>query len=423
MKKRRVRYSVLSFLLCLCLFALMVHVFTQKVYASGDLDEILNYEITVDVNEDATLHMVYQIDWKVLDSDSEGPLNWVNIGIPNRHYVSYKGLSDTVESVSYSSSGGSNLMITLDRNYYKDEVASFSFELVQDYMYEMNRLSDGETVFEFTPGWFEDIRVDNLTIRWNGEKTTSWSPSCRSEDGYLVWQESLGKGESYTVQVLYPNDAFSFDESKKLQEDYGSYDDSYDSGEDIFSVFCGVILFFFITFALTGHSRRYSRSANFGTETKKKITRTKIEYYPVCQGCGAPRPEGKDNCEYCGRSFIKSQEVVEEKDIPKNEKDILKKDVDGTYRYTHSPNTYIRVHVIPAPAPRRPSGFGGGGSRGGGSRSSGSRGGGHRSGGCACACASSCACACACACAGGGRAGCSTKDFYNTKLKLEYFDE
>ena len=31
-------------------------------------------------------------------------------------------------------------------------------------------------------------------------------------------------------------------------------------------------------------------------------------------------------------------------------------------------------------------------------------------------CASSCACACACACAGGGRAGCSVKDFYTVKL-------
>ena len=27
-----------------------------------------------------------------------------------------------------------------------------------------------------------------------------------------------------------------------------------------------------------------------------------------------------------------------------------------------------------------------------------------------------CACACACACAGGGRAGCSKKDFYGTKV-------
>lgn len=44
----------------------------------------------------------------------------------------------------------------------------------------------------------------------------------------------------------------------------------------------------------------------------------------------------------------------------------------------------------------------------------GRRGGGG--GGCACACAG---CACACACAGGGRAGCSNKDFYQPDTKEE----
>lgn len=42
---------------------------------------------------------------------------------------------------------------------------------------------------------------------------------------------------------------------------------------------------------------------------------------------------------------------------------------------------------------------------------------GHRSGG------SSCACACACACAGGGRAGCSRKDFYQPNVKIEELKE
>ena len=36
-------------------------------------DEILNFTIQVDVNEDATLNMRYHLDWKVLDSTSEGP--------------------------------------------------------------------------------------------------------------------------------------------------------------------------------------------------------------------------------------------------------------------------------------------------------------------------------------------------------------
>ena len=35
----------------------------------------------------------------------------------------------------------------------------------------------------------------------------------------------------------------------------------------------------------------------------------------------------------------------------------------------------------------------------------------------------SCACACACACAGGGRAGCSKKDFYKGKIDIEEFLE
>lgn len=43
-----------------------------------------------------------------------------------------------------------------------------------------------------------------------------------------------------------------------------------------------------------------------------------------------------------------------------------------------------------------------------------SHGGGH-----SCACASSCACACACACAGGGRAGCSVKNFYGAAVRTE----
>ena len=44
--------------------------------------------------------------------------------------------------------------------------------------------------------------------------------------------------------------------------------------------------------------------------------------------------------------------------------------------------------------------------------SSSSSSGGHSSGG-------GCACACACACAGGGRAGCTRKDFYHTNLSVE----
>ena len=163
--------------------------------ASGDLDEILNYRITVDVNDDATLDVVYHIEWKVLDSTSEGPLTWVKIGIPNKHYLSMEPLNETVKKISYSSSGGSYARIDLDRAYSAGEVATFDFKIVQDYMYQVGRDNEGEAVYEFTPGWFDDIVVDNLEIRWNGNSVERIAPAAIQDKGYYTWNTSLGKGK------------------------------------------------------------------------------------------------------------------------------------------------------------------------------------------------------------------------------------
>ncbi|MBQ3300893.1 MAG: hypothetical protein IJH04_01850, partial [Eggerthellaceae bacterium] len=200
--------------------------------ASGDLDEIEEYRITVDVNDDATLDMVYHIEWKVLDSKSEGPLEWVLIGIPNKHYVSMNALSDTIDRISYDSSDGGYARIDLDRAYYAGEVASFDFELVQDYMYQVGRDNQGEAVYEFTPGWFDNIVVDNLEIRWNSDKVERIAPAARQDKGYYTWSTPLGKGESFTVTVGYPDDAFAFDIDKTIQGESEWNSSSYSSDSD-----------------------------------------------------------------------------------------------------------------------------------------------------------------------------------------------
>ena len=387
--------------------------------ASGDLDEIEAFNITVDVNEDATLDMVYHVEWKVLDSTSEGPLEWVRIGIPNKHYDSMVALSDSIDSISYSSSGGSYVRIDLDRPYYAGEVAVFDFEIVQDYMYQVGRDNQGEAVYEFTPGWFDDIVVDSLQVRWNADKVERLAPAAQQDGDYYTWTSAMQKGDRMTVTVGYPDDAFAFDIDKTIMtgNSSSSWSDSEDSdlGDVILGLF-GLGVFFLFGFGIfkviTGMARAVLSVFNKGSgfSTGKKITRTKVVYYPVCQGCGAARPEGKDTCDYCGRSFIQSEEVVEEKDIPETENEIKHKQTSGEYAYSSEPNTFLRVLVTPiiASSVSHRSGSSG--------RSSG------RGSGGSCACASSCACACgcacACACAGGGRAGCSTKDFYNTDLKL-----
>ncbi len=409
-KLAKILTTALIAIICLC--------GVNTVSYAKTLDEIHEYDIEAIVNNDATVTLYYHIEWEVLDSSSEGPLSWVKVGIPNKNYQSFAPLSDTIDDMSYMSSGGSYLRIDLDRKYYEGETVSFDFNVVQDELYDMNVHEDGYTEYTFTPGWFDDIEVDNLRIKWYQDKAESWSPSAYVEDEYITWEETLDKGEKFTVKVTYPNDAFNFNEYSSTSDSYD--EDSVLSGSrgvlfvigSLFSVLISIItslafpaVLIFIIIRVV--SKTYQSGANFGGGTEKKITRTKIEYYPVCQGCGGTRAEGQKFCGYCGRSFVKSEETVTEENISPNEKDILNFKNAGEFKYSSSPNTYIRVNVLNIPVkPVARSIFGSSGGF-----SSGS----HHS------CVhSSCACACACACAGGGRAGCTTKDFYNTDLKLKY---
>ena len=381
---------------------------------AADLDEILNYTITVEVNPDATLHINYHVEWKVLDSLTEGPLTWVKIGIPNMHCTHLKALSENIRSIAFYEDRGYFAKITLDRAYLAGEVVTFDFELTQDYMYQMNELTDGETVYHFTPGWFDDINVDRITVKWDMSKAIQWKPSCEMEDGYLVWTDSLKKGQKMKVSVTYPNDAYEFNILKSNKE--FRFTENFRKVLEVVALWApAVLILAIVVIVCVYNNNSYERSSGFNVTSipKPKITRTRIVYYPSCPNCGAARPEGKDNCAYCGSSFIKSEDVIKEEDIPEVEWGLKAKNTNGLYRYNSEADTYLRVLVTPVDIPTtrlrssRSRGSGGGFS----SHSSSS----HRS-----SCAhSSCACACACACAGGGRAGCTTKDFYHTNLKLE----
>ena len=132
--RSKITLFVISLLAGILLFATPV---------MADTDEILNYTITVDVNQDATLNLNYHIDWKVLDSGSGiGPLTWMKIGIPNSHVISTQGMSPTVDHINLS---GNYAEVYLDREYYEGDVASVDFLVVQDYMYQVDKLTEGQT--------------------------------------------------------------------------------------------------------------------------------------------------------------------------------------------------------------------------------------------------------------------------------------
>nr|MCR5830130.1 hypothetical protein [Lachnospiraceae bacterium] len=165
---------------------------TGDAHASSPTDEILNYTINVDVNDDATLKMVYHLEWKVLD-DSIGKVEWVDIGVPNSNVISANPLGSNITSLTPTSKGAGNSVVSVyfNKEYAEGEIIPIDFEITQDYMYEMNILKEGESVFYFTPGWFNEIAVDKITISWNADKVLSQSHGATVSDGRLIWEGSL----------------------------------------------------------------------------------------------------------------------------------------------------------------------------------------------------------------------------------------
>ena len=91
---RKIQSTRIFLLPAVMLLLVMGLVLSRPVTAAADpTDEIEQFQITVDVREDATLQMTYHIDWKVLDDEKYGPLTWVEIGVPNLHHSEVTPLS------------------------------------------------------------------------------------------------------------------------------------------------------------------------------------------------------------------------------------------------------------------------------------------------------------------------------------------
>lgn len=308
------------FIILISIFMIFIGFFTNKNYAA-DLDEIENYVITVDPRmNDGSLDITYEITWKVLDSTTEGPLSWVEIGTANPNFDSLEARTKNIKKIAPWKE--SFVRIDFDRKYYEGEEITFKYSLHQSYMY---KISWNKCKFEFTPAWFKDAKIKNMTIRWNNDGIINSNKNSR-EDRYYIWnKKNIAKGKKMTAKVTYKKDAFSYlNEYKQIKNvRYSNYNNS--SFDSIYLIFW-IFIILIIVISILGRGNYYSHSGFGG-----------IGYY-------------------------------------------------DDYHYHHHHH--------------------------------------YHGGGCvhsSCACVSSCACAnsCACACAGSGRAGCSKKDFYGTKINYE----
>lgn len=300
-----------KYILLVLLFLIgIILIFNTKSY-SADLDEIINYIVTVDPRmNDGTLDITYEITWKVLDSSKEGPLRWVQIGTPNSNFDNPTALTNNIQSISRYN--GSYVKIVFDRAYSAGQEVTFRYKIHQSHMY---KISWWNCKYSFTPAWFTDAKIDNMIVRWNKDEVKS-SNAKSKEDNYLVWHKTnMSKGEKLKINVKYNKEAFGYlNENNQRKSGFSA---------NSVIVIIAVIIIICICISMIGGGGYYGHGGFYSG------------YY------------------------------------------------GGYY------------------------------------------GGYYRSCACACACAhSSCAhSSCACACAGSGRAGCSKKDFYGTKISQEKLEK
>ena len=146
--------------------------------ARADLDRIRSYTVTVDPRADGSADITYDIDWEVIGGSAEEPLSWVRIGLANGEVDSFENLTpETVSGVRYSGDGGGSFArVTFKKRYYPPDYAAasgqesrvqFAFRVHQSQLYTRNE--DGTASYVFTPGWFSDLSIDEMTVRWRAE--------------------------------------------------------------------------------------------------------------------------------------------------------------------------------------------------------------------------------------------------------------
>lgn len=362
--------KLFSLLTALCLCLCLTVTLTDTALA-GDLDYIRRYDVTVTPNaNDGSLHIRVDFQWEVLD---QGPLEWLQIGIPNGSIREEEALTDNIASLGFDNSF---MYVYFDRGYDDGEVIEFSYAWTQEYMYTLD--GSGGVVYEYTPGWFDEARIGEMTLTWMAPAAlpsvdlavygAGGDPAVQADRtvytardlGHGAQMNAVAKYDSWPTELLREGSSENLPQDDYYYPDYDYNDDYYyDDGSDFMAlVFFVVFMVIVISLITTAVASDASYSGGFGT----RYVFVHGLWYPAGRD-GRPRPGS--------------------------------------------------VGTVKKPQPPRSSGGRGSGGFGGGSRGGGFGGGGFGGGG-HCACASSCACACACACAGGGRAGCSAKNLYGS---------
>ena len=240
--KKRISAVVTALLVCLLLLPATV----RTAYAK-DYDEIVSYDITVQPNtEDGSLLFVASFDWKALEELPYG--QELKIGVPNGSIREEKALTDNIERLDFDNS---YMYVYLTQKYKSGETFHFAYSWVQEYMYTLG--SDGSVTYDYTPGWFDEARVDHMTLTWQDPAGLSGSASWDADDascwtvenGVLVGAD-LPHGSQVHLTATYPSwpTELSWENSSENYpdddwSDWGGADHYENDGAEIFAILRG----------------------------------------------------------------------------------------------------------------------------------------------------------------------------------------
>ena len=179
-------------------------------------DKIHYYGIEANLLDNGAVEFIYTFDWEVVIDVVDEPFKWVKIGIPNSNAHKFKALTDNIKSVKYMSDYGSYAKVKFRKTYHAGDVIHFSFSFVQENLFETPDLYgnggvwSGLYVYDYTPGWFDEIPVEKYEIKWNVANVVKYTNNARVEGQYLVCTGSLKAGERANIVVGYRPGSYSF---------------------------------------------------------------------------------------------------------------------------------------------------------------------------------------------------------------------
>lgn len=194
-KSHRTFPVIYTIVLPILLIVQVVLVIVAISYKPKPQDLIRQYDVTVQPLDDGSLDIGYHFLWEPLDEIEE--LTWVEIGMANEDYSVYPdSLSSNIKTYERSQDEEHiTLELHFSKAYTAGDLVEFSFQINQRSMLCQDK---NGYFYEFIPGWFNRIRVENYKLTWLMDGSKDY-----------VYRGSLDYGEYRKTTIRYGQQDFA----------------------------------------------------------------------------------------------------------------------------------------------------------------------------------------------------------------------